>query len=144
MDVLGVAPVPHPSVPDLDLRLAAASFLLSLRLPRRRLLPFSACPGGAASSRSPPSVLPLRDAARDARGRREGRRAEPAPSRAADRCCACAHRQEAVPAVWQRRQGRIRSPRTALTPAQTAASPAGPHRRRLRRSGTGTRLPGPP
>ena len=66
MDVLGVAPVPHPSVPDLDLRLAAASFLLSLR----RLLPFSACPGAAsflfllarAAPPPPGRLLPLRDA----------------------------------------------------------------------------------
>ena len=108
MDVLGVAPVPHPSVPDLDLRLAAASFLLSLRLPRRRLLPFSACSGGAASFLSgtltppPPGRLlpPLLHCSGDAAGRIAGTRR--------------------------------RRPRTALTPAQTAASPAGPHWRRLR------------
>ena len=125
MDVLGVAPVPHPSVPDLDLRLAAASFLLSLRLPRRRLLPFSACPGGAASSRSPPSVLPLR-ASRSrspspprslghaAPVRRCGvgvPDSRPAPSRAADRGCACAHRREAVPAAAA---GSIHDPRAGF------------------------------
>ena len=154
-------PVPPPLCPDLDLRGGHLPlYLCACRLPRRRLLPFSACPGGAASSRSPPSVLPLRASrsrspspprslghAAPVRVRRCGvgvPDSRPAPSRAADRGCACAHRREAVPAVWQRRQGRIRSPRTALTPAQTAASPAGPHRRRLRRSGTGTRLPGPP
>ena len=112
----------RPSVPDLDMRLAAASFLLSLRLPRRRLLPFSACPGGAASSRSPPSspgrshrLLPVASFLHYSTA--------PAPWPVASRERDVVARERRSP--WRK-------------------LPQAPQARTGASSGTGTRLPGPP
>ena len=116
-------PVPPPLCPDLDLRGGHLPlYLCACRLPRRRLLPFSACPGSAASSRSPPSspgrsrrLLPVASFLHYSTA--------PAPRPVAS--------QERDVVARERR-----SPRRKLPQAPQARTGAG--------SGTGTRLPGPP